>query len=143
MAQATFVGWLPGRHSKWEEVAVLARPKSYPANVSKKYERITRSTNDVSNTTQNRHTQVSQMRQGGELILLRLDQIGDVNGARVVILLDALNQLLTSADGEFHGQTDAKWILIRWSLRGGNEKPCGRPTLRAYLSSLITINITF
>jgi hypothetical protein len=31
-------------------------------------------------------------------------------------------------EGEFQGQADAKWIVIRGSLKGHNDTPCGRPT---------------
>jgi hypothetical protein len=30
--------------------------------------------------------------------------------------------------GEFQGQADAKWIVIRGPLRGHNDTPCRRPT---------------
>jgi hypothetical protein len=33
------------------------------------------------------------------------------------------------AEGEFHDQADAEWIVIMGPLRGHNDTPCGRPTL--------------
>jgi hypothetical protein len=30
--------------------------------------------------------------------------------------------------GDFHDQGDAKWIVIRKSLWGHNDTPCGRPS---------------
>jgi hypothetical protein len=30
--------------------------------------------------------------------------------------------------GEFHGQGDAKWLVIKGQLRGHNDMPLGRPT---------------
>ena len=35
--------------------------------------------------------------------------------------------LTVDVGGEFHDQGDAKWIVIRRSLWGHNDTPCGRP----------------
>jgi hypothetical protein len=43
------------------------------------------------------------------------------------LLVDRANR--TEQDGgKFHDQADAKWIVIRGSLSGHNDTPCGRPT---------------
>jgi hypothetical protein len=51
------------------------------------------------------------------------------------MMLDAVTTIATTTrmrlkgltGGKFHGQGDAEWIVIRRSLWGRNDTPCGRP----------------
>jgi hypothetical protein len=43
---------------------------------------------------------------------------------RTLLVIASTGWLLS---GEFHDQGDAKWIVIRRSLWGLNDPPCGRP----------------
>jgi hypothetical protein len=40
-----------------------------------------------------------------------------------------LHIFMLSAQGEFHDEGEAKWIVIRGQLIGHINTPCGRPTL--------------